>query len=158
MKIVAAFYHYKTPITDWQSFKKRLTHELICFFTHSRFSHVELAITYGVPNADLPLYTCYGASARDGGVRRKAMLLPADKWTLVPVYADDNAIRHFFEQQQGKKYDWLADCRAIVPFLSLNLKTRWMCAEFVASALNLPTSSGFSPATLYCHLTGAAHA
>lgn len=161
MKIVAAFYHHKTPITDWQSFKKRLTHELICFFTRSRYSHVELAIDYSVPNAEPPLYTCYGASARDGGVRRKEMMLPADKWTLVPVHTDDQFIRGVFNAMAGEKYDWFAALRAIFPYLAylpFNCKDRWTCSEFAAFALQTPISAGDSPATLYCYLTGATHA
>lgn len=54
---------------------------LVRTVTRSPYSHCEIAVTVH-PKI---LYTCYSASARDGGVRCKVMALPAEKWDLIPL-------------------------------------------------------------------------
>lgn len=152
MKIVAAFYHYKTPITDWQSFKKRLTHELICLFTRSCYSHVEIAVNHWLPNSSSPLYICYGASARDGGVRRKEMMLPPDKWVLVTIKNPNfTNLYRLYQTERGKSYDYSGALRAICSLFP-DCADRWTCSEFAACALNLPKGAGITPKNLYQYL------
>lgn len=56
-------------LTDWAT--RRLTRGI--------YSHCEIAVAL-----DSGRFECYSASIRDGGVRRKTMPLPPDKWDLLP--------------------------------------------------------------------------
>ncbi|WP_204788566.1 hypothetical protein, partial [Neisseria subflava] len=76
---------------------------LVRTVTRSPYSHCEIAVTVHPKT----LYTCYSASARDGGVRCKVMALPAEKWDLIPL--PESCIQSavgLYTRTQGARYDW----------------------------------------------------
>lgn len=118
----------------------------ICFFDRSPYSHVELALT-PAPDEN-GRYLCLSSSPRDGGVRRKWMRLPADRWDILRVECDPAIANQFYERYRGRGYDWLglgATLFACWP----NTDERWFCSELVAAVLQLPNAARYGPRRLY---------
>lgn len=113
---------------------------LICWWTRSKYSHVEIIIN-GV---------CYSSSLRDGGVRKKAIDLTKPHWRVIPVeWADEDAALRVFEQHRGKPYgygDLIAQHALRLPVDDPGL----LCSELCALMLGLPesTARGMSPGQL----------
>ena len=81
----------------------RLCDNIIKLFTRGKYSHCELAIALSDGQ-----FECYSSSYRDGGVRKKLMKLPNDKWDLLPLNGlSGDEIRQYFNTTQGKHYDVL---------------------------------------------------
>ena len=123
--------------------------------TRSPYSHCELA----VPDTTRPGgYFCVSASVRDGGVRGKFMMLPDDRWDLLPV-ANVKGLRSVTESRvsdhlrihQGQRYDWLGVFRFVCPLLRQS-KSRWFCSEFVATVLGMDNPERQTPQTVYQYL------
>lgn len=124
-------YLYKGPASyKWQ----QLSHRLICWFTGSTYSHVELTIDG----------TSYSASARDGGVRGKRIDLSTGRWDVFDVDGDEVAALRWFESHYGQRYDYAGVARFVLPFLPQR-SGEWFCSEAVAAALGLPDPSRFAP-------------
>ena len=67
--------------SGWRVWCARATDWLTRILTRGQYSHAEIA--YGPVEGGG--YDCISSSVRDGGVRAKTMLLPADKWDLIPL-------------------------------------------------------------------------
>ena len=92
------------------------------------------------------VYTCYSASIRDKGVRRKVMPLPAAKWDLIPLPSTPEAheqLQRVWTATEGQGYD-LMGALGIAFGLPQN-RRRWFCSEWCATALGLPESWRWSP-------------
>ncbi len=150
-RLFVAFYHYKEPIRSFSSFRRRLVHELTCLLTRAKYSHCELVYPQAAQPIGACFHICDSASGRDGGVRRKDIILYHSRWALVPVYASTKFADRTYQRHAGKKYDYLGALRAVLPFFKQSPQ-RWYCSEYVAAALNLPLSAGQSPKTLYHYL------
>ncbi|ENO98603.1 hypothetical protein C667_02823 [Thauera phenylacetica B4P] len=113
---------------------------LICFWTRSRYSHVEVVID-GM---------CYSSSLRDGGVRKKVIDLDRPHWRVIPItWRDDEAALRMFERYNGQPYgycDLIAQHVLRLPIDDPGL----LCSELCALMLGLPesTARGMSPGAL----------
>lgn len=106
-----------------------LSHYAIRAWTWSRWSHAELVID-GV---------CWSSSARDGGVRHKAIDLQSGRWDVVDLYLPREREAHalaWFELHQGQGYDYLNIGRYVLPLLG-QARNRWVCFEAIGAALQL---------------------
>ena len=81
-KVVIAFYKHKRERNSVKNTLFRFFDDAIKFFTHGPYSHCEIAISNPQPSK---MYTCFSASNRDGGVRKKIMELPPERWDLVEL-------------------------------------------------------------------------
>lgn len=124
---------YKGPPTD---LAHKLAHWAVCLFTGSPYSHCELVIG-GI---------CYSASARDGGVRAKAIDLNTGRWDVFPIEGDEKAALNWFIAHQGQKYDWAGIARFAIPFLPHRSK-QWFCSEACGAALGLDNPQDLTPAS-----------
>ncbi|WP_432481705.1 enoyl-CoA hydratase [Moraxella sp. ZY200743] len=111
---------------------KKLSHR-ICdgitrVFTKGRYSHCEIAIA--LPNGR---YECYTSSYRDGGVRCKEMVLPIDKWDLIPLSITHERVKDYFKHTQGAGYD-LWGALGVVALFSQS-KERYFCSEWCFNAI-----------------------
>lgn len=150
-----AFYKYKTPVTNWRSFVNRAMHEVICLFTRSKYSHCELVITEQNLTLNDVLsrlsLDCYSSSVRDGGVRKKEMMLKKERWDIVKISADKQKAIDAFNDCNGQKYDFLGAIKGVIPFFPQS-KNRWYCSEIVAFSLGFEKKAGKTPQSLYDYL------
>lgn len=126
---------YKGPASG---LKNKLGRLLVCIGTWSKYSHCELVIN-GM---------CYSASARDGGVRSKAIDLASGHWDVVEVSGDAMRALMWFQAHQGQAYDWWGVLRFALPFLRQR-PGKWFCSEAVAEALGMADSAGVTPGGLW---------
>lgn len=142
--IYVAFYKHKKRITGWRSLCQRLADSVIRLVTHSRYSHCEIAV-----KRDSGLFDCYSSSPRDGGVRKKTMDLPPNRWDLVPIDVDFPHVCRVFNRCMGEGYDWLG----VLGFVFHKQQSdRYFCSEFCATVLKL-NDTHHSPQSLYEQLT-----
>ena len=150
--IYVAFYKHKRERKSLKDCVFRLFDDIIKFFTHGKYSHCELVFK-GTKDGR---YMCYTSSNRDGGVRKKIMELPADRWDLVPVKIDYNQVFRFYQKTVGCKYDLCGAIGVVTRFG--NVKNRYFCSEWCAEALKLKQPHRYSPNSLYQYLKGKENA
>ena len=138
--------YYKYPAKA--AWYKVLHHQLVCWWTHGRYSHVEVIFGRN-PNGT---YMCASASARDSGVRFKDINLVSEKWDIVDIRADQAQALAWFNGQAGKRYDYLAWLGFLFREVT-GSKDRWFCSEAVAAAIGFSDPWRFDPNTLYTVLT-----
>ena len=120
----------------WHDFGGRL----ICWWTRSPYSHVEIVIN-GV---------CYSSSLWNGGVRKKVIDLSKPHWRVIPIeWADEKAALRVFEQHKGKPYGWGDLITQHVLRLPVD-DPGLLCSELCALMSGLPesTARGMSPGQL----------
>lgn len=139
--ITLAFYHGRgqTPMA-------RALDTAIRAATGGRFSHVELVGGVAYYGDTAP---CLSASGRDRGVRKKMILLSADRWELVHLDIDPTRPMQFIEERIGAGYDYLGIALSQFLAVACHEKSRWFCSEIVAAALDLPNPQRLSPQLLY---------
>lgn len=138
MTIHLAF--YKGPATNLVD---RFTDWAIRKFTHSPYSHVEIVIN-GMG---------YSSSARDHGVRCKAIDFTTGKWDTFALESPpdlEKAVLVFFSNTQGLPYDWAGVARYVLPFL-YNSPNHWYCSEWCSAALGMENTN-VTPEELYQEL------
>ena len=146
-KVVIAFYKHKRERNSVKNTLFRFFDDVIKFFTHGPYSHCEIAI----PNPEPSLvFTCYTASNRDGGVRKKVMQLPPERWDLIEVNIEPDKVRDFFAKTQGAKYDLIGALGVVLHIR--DSKTKYFCSEWCAECLGLNKPHKFSPNSLYKYL------
>ncbi|WP_369586096.1 hypothetical protein [Kingella oralis] len=130
----------KTPRELWQ----RLMDWAVRAATRGQYSHCEIAVKHSFADD----YHCYSASARDGGVRSKTMLLPADKWDLIPIRDADayDRVWALYQKTRGAKYDYGGALGLVLPIRQA--RQRWFCSEWCATALGLGQPEKYSPQAL----------
>ena len=142
-QIYLALYKGRRDGSGWCVWCARATDWLTRILTRGRYSHCEIAV-HEHPQASV--YTCYSASIRDKGVRRKVMPLPATKWDLVPLPSTLEAheqLQRVWAATEGQGYD-LMGALGIAFGLPQNCR-RWFCSEWCATALELPDCWRWSP-------------
>lgn len=129
---------------------KRLMDWAVRTATRGQYSHCEIAVKQGFTDA----YHCYSASARDGGVRSKTMLLPAEKWDLIEIRDAEahEKVWTLYQATQRAKYDYLGALGVVLPIRQAT--QRWFCSEWCAKALGLGQPEKFSPSRLARCFTG----
>ncbi len=141
--VYLAFYKGKAKGKGVKAMLYRFVDWLIRASTKGEFSHVEIAVR------KQGRFECYSSSIRDGGVRRKMMDLPSDRWVLVPVYPDAFTLPDYFEQTNHQKYDWFGAIASAIPFIQNPNKQ--FCSEWCYNALEHGRTDGwrFNPNDLY---------
>ncbi len=108
---------------------------LICLFTWSRYSHVEVVIGSENKWTDLKWYS---SSPRDGGVRCRQMAPRPGAWRIVHIPwingQDAEWAEHWFRSRAGTQYDWLGALTCLFGGF-LNHTRRWFCSEAVVEVL-----------------------
>ena len=92
-KVVIAFYKHKRERNSVKNALFRFFDDAIKFFTHEPYSHCEIAISNSQQSK---MYTCFSASNRDRGVRKKIMELPPERWDLVELEISLEEVMAFF--------------------------------------------------------------
>ena len=113
---------------------------LICWWTRSPYSHVEIVIN-GV---------CYSSSLRDGGVRKKTIDLDKPHWRVIPIeWRNETDAWREFAKRNGKPYGWMDLITQHVLRLPVD-DPGLLCSELCALMLGLPesTARGMSPGAL----------
>lgn len=126
MSITLALYKGPPKKGDWLHL---LSHLGIRLWTWSKWSHAELLIDG----------TCWSASARDGGVRRKFIDVHSGRWDLVtlPLTEEEaNRAWGWFIKHEGDGYDYLNIARFVLAPLG-HERNKWVCFEAIGSALGL---------------------
>ena len=121
---------------------KRLMDWAVRTATRGQYSHCEIAVKQGFTDA----YHCYSASARDGGVRSKTMLLPAEKWDLIEIRDAEahEKVWALYQATQRAKYGLIwARLGVVLPVRQV--AQRWFCSEWCAKALGLGQPEKYSP-------------
>lgn len=111
---------------------KKLLHKIedaaIRLFTWGKYSHCEIA----VENAGR--YTCYSASPREGGVRRKVIDLNNGKWDLIPLHNLTEAhVLSYYQKTAGKPYDFWGAFGIVLPVKQREGK--FFCSEWCYNAI-----------------------
>ncbi len=127
----------KRPIFDYL---KRFADFAVRQITNSPYSHCEIAVRLSDNR-----FECYTASMTDGGVRKKIMHLPPDKWDLIPISDPAIVLRveKLYAQTAGAKYDFLGATGVVLH--NAHSKSRWFCSEWCAAALGLQKPQQYSP-------------
>jgi hypothetical protein len=113
-------------------------HLVVCVFTRSRYSHVELVIE-GV---------CWSSSFRDGGVRAKRIDLQSGHWDVLPIAGDKQAALAWFRAHEGQGYDWAGVARFAFRWLPQG-ERQWFCSEACAAALGHTQPEAYAPSDLH---------
>lgn len=132
-----AFYKGKGNWIDW----------CIRFATRSEYSHVELVITHEFKEKDR--HFCVSSSARDGGVRHKAIKMKPDHWDIIELHWEPKNKGITPIDERGKKYDYRGILLSQFFNLGRHSEERWFCSEFCAAYLGLPDPQTYSPGSLF---------
>ena len=112
--------------------KSDLVDNVICFWTKSRFSHVEIIFSNGIS---------FSSSPRDKGCRYKPIVYDDSLWVyLIPKFNknQEQTIMEFCNRQNGKPYDWVGIFLCQFIHLNIDDPKKWFCSELVAKICNLP--------------------
>lgn len=142
--IYVALYKNKRKIIEIKTLWYRFFDTLIRACTRGEYSHCEVAVLRGDG-----LYDCYSSSARDGGVRKKTMSLPSEKWDLLAVDCSEQQIINYYEKSLNAKYDYFGAVGLVLPFTQN--RGRYFCSEWCFNAV-FSSDDGwrFSPNQLSC--------
>ena len=120
--------------------KGTLFNRLIRLWTRSKYSHCEIVMPDG---------RWLSASAMDGGVRAKRIVLNLEHWDLIPVpWADAAYIERVFKEDLYKPYDWLGLLGSQVLPLAIDSIRRMFCSKLCAKLLGFAMPERYSPALL----------
>ena len=142
-QIYLALYKGRRDGSGWRVWPARFTDWLTRKLTRGQYSHAEIAVR---EHPQASVYTCYSASIRDKGVRRKVMPLPESKWDLIQMESTSEAherLQRVWTETRGQGYD-LRGALGVAFGLRHN-RRRWFCSEWCAAALGLPAGWRWSP-------------
>lgn len=137
-KTYLAFYIGKTRKNP----SVRFWDKLICWVDKSPYSHVELAV-----HIRDDLFECYSSSIRDGGVRKKLIIID-NHWKLVPIECDLSRALQVFREFKGFKYDILG-LGSTKWYWFPNIPNRVFCSELCACMLGIPDYSNYGVRRLF---------
>lgn len=141
MTVTLAFYKGRGT-----TLPERLQDGAIRLATRGIYSHVELIA--GDAKSGLASI-CMSASARDGGVREKSILLKPDSWDLVTLSLDAVGPSAFLRRHFGARYDYTGIMLSQVLALGRHDPDKWFCSEICAAALGVPNPQRMSPQMLF---------
>lgn len=123
---------------------------IICFFTRSKYSHVELVYDYSeISQVGL----CWSSSPRDGGVRPRRIDFNTGRWELFEVpteFTQEQIVSWFNETRKGSEYDWFGALGAYLSWIRHN-PNKWFCSEIVGECLGVSGASKMTPEELFEH-------
>lgn len=132
---------------------------LVCWWTGSRFSHVEFVEAW--PTAGVA--TCWSASHRDGKVRAARIEIHNGRWLVVHVpHWNYHQVLAHYRARRGTSYGWLCAAAHALP-QPLRGLMRWAgkqlpyCSSIAAEACGVP-NPWITPQELYQLATGKAPA
>lgn len=118
---------------------------LVRWWTGSIYSHCELVVDGW----------CYSSSVMDKGVRRKRVghgddeISLGDNWDLIELpWANGAAIIDYFNSTDSDRYGWPSLIASQLFNRNQTTKHAQFCSEWCARAMNIPSQSTYSPATL----------
>ncbi len=118
---------------------------LICWWTESDYSHVEIVIDGW----------CYSSSLRDGGVRKKRIDLLPSWWGVVDLPgADAEKALSLYARTAGQRYGWTDLFTQHVMRFPREDAGGWVCSEWVAMALGLARPQTWTPGMLADYARG----
>jgi hypothetical protein len=124
-----------------------LLDRVTCFFSNSRYSHVELIYDW----SDVTKRgRCFSSSPRDGGVRGKTVDFDTGRWEVFEFdtnKTEDDAI-NWFAPKLGAKYDWFGAIGTIFP-VPMKKHQRWFCSEIVLAFLEYEFPWKYSPGEMF---------
>lgn len=143
-RVYLALYKGRKRGTSPRELWQRLMDWAVRIATRGQYSHCEIAVKHGFTDD----YHCYSASLRDGGVRSKTMLLPADKWDLIPIRDADayDRVWALYQATIGARYDYIGALGVVSPVRQV--AQRWFCSEWCAKALGQGQPEKYSPQAL----------
>lgn len=111
--------------------------------TKGPYSHCEIVFSDGVSAS---------SSFIDGGVRFKKIEYNPKYWDFItiPGLSEEQA-RKWFEEHEGSKYDLLGNLHFVLPVIG-DSKSRFSCAEAIASSIGMIDAWRYSPNSLYVAL------
>jgi len=109
---------------------------LICWWTNSRFSHVEFVKEIFSNGVGL----CWGASQREGKVRQKYIDLNSGRWLVVEIPGGEIIATYWFSDHVNLPYDWRGAIAHALPFLGQK-DGAWYCSEAIAAAAGLSNTA-----------------
>lgn len=129
---------------------RRLLARLIAWWQRDDASHCELIL--GQIGS---LYDCASSSWLDGGVRRKRMELPPEKWRVYELDRDPMAATAWFDAHEHCGYDWLGVIGLAIRPVP-HERHRYICTEACAAAIGIEEPWRLSVADLenLCALIG----
>ncbi len=128
IKVYLAFYKGRKSGNELSDKITRLFESATRFFTHGKYSHVELVI----PDVE-GTCVCYSSSMRDGGVRKKVMTLDLDKWDLLEVKASTRDIEYYYSNTENCNYDLRGALGCVFP--SRESSRKYFCSEWCFNAI-----------------------
>ena len=120
-----------------------LYNRAVRLWTRSAYSHAELIFSDGMAAS---------SSFLDGGVRFKRIAFDPDHWDFVEIVGDENTVRQWFIDHEGKAYDLIGNLGFVIGFIR-DGADKWSCAESIAAALGYLESWRYSPAILHSVIT-----
>lgn len=121
---------------------------VICFFTRSKYSHVELVYDYSEVTQ---IGLCWSASPRDKGVRPQRIDFNTGRWELYEVpteFTQEEIVAWFNEKRKGADYDWFGALGAYWPLFRGN-PNKWFCVEIVGECLGVSGASRMTPKEMF---------
>lgn len=138
-KVYLALYKGRKKGSNLTALLARFSDWLTRKLTKGEYSHCEIVLV----NDGLSL--CYSASVRDGGVRKKEMILDHEKWDLITLEkVSEFQVRQYFEKTKGAKYDFWGALGIV--FGIKQKRSKFFCSEWCFNAIkNSDQGWRFSP-------------
>jgi len=137
---MAALLFYKG--TKLENSSSTFLDRVICFFTGSQFSHVELSLS----NVGFT-HTTISSSSRDGGVRIATINVDDGHWYIIELRNDVSF--EYIGSALGKRYDYIGLFGALFKVGIFNSKTKWFCSELIATSLKIDKPWAQTPESLF---------
>jgi hypothetical protein len=127
--------------------KATLADRITCFFSRSKYSHVELIYDW---SPETKRGRCFSSSPRDGGVRGTTIDFGSGHWEVYELETDktENNVLNFFVPKIGLKYDWFGAIGSVFPVLR-NRDQRWFCSEIIMAFLGYEYEWEYSPRDMF---------
>lgn len=115
--------------------KTKLFNKLVSWWTDGPYSHCEVIFSDGM---------CASSSFLDGGVRFKSINIDYLHWDIIELpNIDENAVRNWYTNNLGKKYDVLGLLSVLSPVK--DDKNKYFCNESIGAAMGIRDPWRFSP-------------
>jgi hypothetical protein len=121
---------------------RRVSSRMVAGWLRSDTPHCEVAGEWAGHS-----HHCVGSSFLDGGVRRKTIVMPPEKWRVYEVSGDPGALWGWYERNAGARYDTLGALGFVLRPLPQSRRRRF-CSEVVAEVLGYADPWRFDPPTL----------
>lgn len=118
---------------------------VICFFTRSRFSHVEIVESELNPG----VYSTWSCSPRDMKVRNSTIDISNGSWVVRDIDFNPETVLDWFRKHEGQNYNYIGLIGVWLPFDINPFSDTWFCSEAIAAAGDVPRPWKITPEKLY---------